>query len=79
MKNEPIHILLAEDDESDRLLFTEAFSELKINTIVRTVNNGVELMEWFNIENNRLPDLLFLDLNMPRKSGIECLKEIRKR
>lgn len=34
-------------------------------------------MEWLNMTNIRLPDLLFLDLNMPRKNGLECLKEIR--
>lgn len=77
MDNEPVYILLADDDEGDRLLFTEAFSELNIKTIVRTVNNGIELLEWLNMKNIRLPHLLFLDLNMPRKNGIECLKEIR--
>lgn len=78
MENEPIRILLADDDESDHLLFREAFSELKINTIIRTVNDGIQLMEWLNMNNTRLPDLLFLDLNMPRKNGLECLKEIRR-
>jgi len=77
MNNKPFHILLADDDKSDRFLFTEAFSELKIETIVRTVNNGIELMEWLNMENVNLPHLLFLDLNMPRKNGLQCLKEIR--
>lgn len=77
MKRQPLHILLADDDESDRLLFTEAFAELKIKTIVRTVNNGVQLMERLNMENIPLPHLLFLDLNMPQKNGIECLKEIK--
>lgn len=77
MENEPLHILLADDDKSDRLLFIEAFSELKIKTIVHTVNNGVQLMEWLSRENIRLPHLLFLDLNMPLKNGIECLKEIK--
>lgn len=77
MENKPLHILLAEDDESDRLLFKEAFLELKIKVIVRTVNNGMQLMEWLNKKNIRLPDLLFLDLNMPRKNGLECLKEIK--
>ena len=60
MNNKPFHILLADDDESDRLLFTEAFLELKIKTIVRTVNNGIELMEWLNMGNIRLPHRLFL-------------------
>jgi len=78
LKNEPLHILLADDDEADRFLFREAFSELEIKTIVHTVNNGMELMEWLNMENTRLPHLLFLDLNMPRKNGLQCLKEIRK-
>ena len=78
MDNDPLYILLAEDDKDDRLLFTEAFAELKIKTDVTTVNNGVELMQRLNDENIRLPHLLFLDLNMPRKNGIQCLKEIRK-
>ncbi len=77
MDNEPLLILLADDDEADRLLFTEAFSELKIKTTVKTVNNGEELMTWLNKTDESLPHLLFLDLNMPRKNGIQCLKEIR--
>ncbi|MFT6203859.1 MAG: CheY-like chemotaxis protein [Spirosomataceae bacterium] len=77
MENNPLNILLADDDEADRLLFTDAFSELKIKTIVQTVNDGIELMKWLNEKEALLPDLLFLDLNMPRKNGLECLKEIR--
>lgn len=75
--NKPFQILLAEDDEGDRLLFAEAFSELKIETTLRTVNNGIELMELLHTKGIHLPHLLFLDLNMPRKNGMECLKEIK--
>ncbi len=78
MENEPLLILLADDDEGDRILFSEAFSELKIKTKVQTVNNGVQLMEWLNCVKNPLPHFLFLDLNMPRKNGLECLREIRR-
>ena len=77
MEKEYIHIILADDDEDDRLFFTEAFDELKISTKVNTFNDGVELMDYLNDDNAILPDVLFLDLNMPRKSGKECLNELR--
>lgn len=77
MKNDAIHILLADDDEDDRLFFKDAFSEIKINTVVSMVNDGVELMEYLVRPGIVLPHVLFLDLNMPRKSGMECLREIK--
>ena len=48
MHTDYIHIILADDDEDDRLFFTDAFSELKINTKVHTYNDGVELMNYLN-------------------------------
>lgn len=77
MDKEYIHIILADDDEDDRLFFTDAFDELKINTKVNTFNDGVELMNYLNNPEAILPNVLFLDLNMPRKNGIECLDEIK--
>lgn len=77
MQAEYIHIILADDDEDDRLFFTDAFSELKINTKVNTYNDGVELMNYLNSDEAILPQVLFLDLNMPKKNGIECLHEIK--
>jgi len=77
MQTDYMHIILADDDEDDRLFFTDAFGELKINTKVETYNDGVELMNYLNSEEARLPQVLFLDLNMPRKNGIECLHEIK--
>lgn len=77
MNDNYINVVLADDDEDDRLFFSEAFDELKINTKVSTFNDGVFLMDYFNSEDAILPEVLFLDLNMPRKSGLECLKELR--
>lgn len=77
MENKPLFILLADDDEADRLLFVEIFSALKIKTIVETFHNGTELMQFLNKKEALLPHLLFLDLNMPLKDGLQCLKEIR--
>ncbi|WP_372753134.1 response regulator [Mariniflexile sp.] len=77
MPNDYIHIILADDDEDDRLFFTDAFEELNMNTKVTTYNDGVELMDYLNRDDARLPNVLFLDLNMPKKNGIECLNEIK--
>ena len=77
MSNDPIHILLADDDETDRLLFKEAFEELKMKTSVTMVNDGVELMDYLIECKDTLPHLLFLDLNMPLKNGFTCLREIK--
>jgi CheY-like chemotaxis protein len=78
MVNEPLKILLADDDENDRMLFQDALNEVKINNILETVNDGQELMNYIAEHEPILPHLLFLDLNMPRKNGLECLVELRK-
>jgi CheY-like chemotaxis protein len=78
MQQDAILITLADDDEDDRLFFTDAFEELKINTIVNTVKNGRELLNLINDPEAILPNIIFLDLNMPILNGIECLKEIKQ-
>ena len=70
--------MLADDDEDDRLFFKEAFEEVKIKYDITTFSDGEQLMHYLNQDDNALPDIIFLDLNMPRKSGMECLKEIRQ-
>lgn len=72
------HIILADDDEDDRLFFTDAFDELKMTTKVNTFNDGVFLMDYLDSKDAVIPHILFLDLNMPRKTGKECLLEIKK-
>lgn len=78
MDSKPIQIILADDDESDRTNFMDALEESRIKTVVFTVKDGVELMELLSKEGTPVPHLLFLDLNMPRKNGLACLKEIRQ-
>ena len=73
----PIHILLADDDEDDRNFFNDAITDLKIANKLTLFKNGKELMDYLENPESILPDILFLDLNMPCKTGNECLKEIR--
>lgn len=78
MKHDYILITLADDDEDDRLFFTDAFEELKINTVVNTVKDGRELLDFLNHPDTVLPNIIFLDLNMPILNGVDCLKEIKE-
>jgi CheY-like chemotaxis protein len=76
MKNKQLNILLADDDADDCFFFEKALSEIDIVTHLTTVSNGEKLMDYLSKNSTLLPDVLFLDLNMPRKSGFECLTEI---
>lgn len=73
-----LHVLLAEDDKADCLLFREALEELPISVQLTTVANGEELIDWLAQQKSRLPDVLFLDLNMPRKNGYASLGLIKR-
>ena len=70
--------MLADDDQDDRDFFSEAFDDLKIKTRLNLFNDGQQLMNYLLNTDCDLPHILFLDLNMPIKSGIECLLEIKK-
>ncbi len=74
MTKQNYHIILADDDEDDRIFFKEAMSETVSTATVNTANDGIELM---NMLSGKLPDAIFLDLNMPLKNGQECLSEIK--
>lgn len=72
-----LHILLADDDKDDRFFFDKALTELEVPTHLTTVEDGEQLMTYLLKNSDQLPDVLFLDLNMPRKNGSECLLEIK--
>jgi CheY-like chemotaxis protein len=69
-------ILLADDDEDDTFLFQEALAQIPVTTDLTTADNGMELMKKLSGATD-IPDLIFLDVNMPVKNGLECLAEIR--
>ena len=78
-------ILMADDDEDDRLMAKEALEEAKLANAIRFVEDGEELMEYLkrqgkysDPESSPRPGLLLLDLNMPKKSGREALEEIKQ-
>jgi CheY-like chemotaxis protein len=72
-----LNILLADDDTDDCLFFEEALGNLQQPIHLTTVHDGEQLMHLLINSEDKLPDVLFLDLNMPRKNGFECLLEIK--
>lgn len=78
MSLEILNIALADDDEDDRMIFNEVIEELDMKTKLSLFKNGQELMDYLRLPNIVLPNLIFLDLNMPVKNGMQCLLEIRQ-
>ena len=70
-------ILLADDDADDCMLFKSALDEFCISIKLVSVHDGEAAMKWLNT-NEQLPNIIFLDMNMPCKNGAECLAEIKE-
>ncbi len=75
--NSPLKIVFADDDKDDHFIFAKALEDISIRTSLICINNGEKLMQYLSEQMHQLPDVIFLDLNMPRKNGSECLTEIK--
>ena len=79
----PITILLADDDEEDRMLTSDALNESRVVNDLKFVEDGEDLLDYlyrrgkYDADSAPRPGLILLDLNMPRKDGREALKEIK--
>jgi CheY-like chemotaxis protein len=81
MNADLISVLLVDDDPGDVLLVREAFEDHKVGNLLSVVSDGAEALQYVRREGSydsaTRPDLILLDLNLPRKSGIEVLEEIK--
>jgi len=75
--NAILHLVLADDDMDDCIFFKAALEELPHVTNLTIVKDGVALMKLLTAGDEPLPRVIYLDLNMPLKTGFECLTEIR--
>jgi CheY-like chemotaxis protein len=80
----PIVILLADDDEEDRMLACDALAESRLSNDITCVTDGEDLMDYLHCRGKYAPPvvaprpgLILLDLNMPKKDGREALREIK--
>ena len=74
----PIHLLLVEDSEADIILTQEAFQEAGIHTHLHVSRDGVEALSFLRDPDCPRPDVILLDINMPRMNGLEVLREIKQ-
>lgn len=74
----PLTIVLADDNKDDVFLFMKALNEIPEPTDFIAIGDGEKLIHYLSGDLPRLPDVVFLDLNMPRKTGLECLTEIKQ-
>jgi CheY-like chemotaxis protein len=75
MATNRLNIFVADDDLDDLYLLQTALSEVSCNVNLTTAKDGIELMNL--LDELPVPDAIVLDLNMPKKTGKECLKQIR--
>lgn len=73
-----LNVILADDDQDDCLLFQKALEELPVTVNLTTVFDGDQLMDFLLEPETKLPDVLFLDLNMPRQNGYVSLGLIKR-
>ena len=79
MVRQPLFIGLTDDDPDDREIFEDALAQIRPQSELITFQHGRELLDYLKDPPEVLPDIMFLDLNMPAISGKQCLKEIRSR
>jgi len=83
MNLKQLNVLLADDDRDDCNFFKKALDALELSTRLTVVSDGEQLMQLLadaamEPDAELMPDVLFLDINMPRKNGLECLSEMKR-
>lgn len=71
------NVVLADDDVDDHMMFQDVLNQVLSHARLTTISDGEKLMNYLSENIKQLPDIIFLDLNMPRKKGCECLSEIK--
>jgi CheY-like chemotaxis protein len=77
VKQSHMRVLIIDDDEDDRILLAEALCETGCSIDFFNAGDGAEALKFLRVKINPKPEIIFLDLNMPRVNGIQCLTELK--
>lgn len=82
MTSQPVEVLLVEDNEDDAVIIQEVFAEMRLATLINVVRDGEEALAYLQRQGKykvvRMPDIVLLDINMPKKNGFEVLEAMKK-
>jgi len=82
MTSQPVEILLVEDNEDDVVIIQEVFADVVLGTLINVVRDGEEALAYLQRKGKykvaRIPEIVLLDINMPKKNGFEVLEAMKK-
>jgi len=82
MTSQPVEILLVEDNEDDVVIIQEVFADVVLGTLINVVRDGEEALAYLQRKGKykvaRMPEIVLLDINMPKKNGFEVLEAMKK-
>ena len=82
MTSQPVELLLVEDNEDDVVIIQEVFADMRLATLIKVAQDGEEALAYLQRKGKykgvRMPDIVLLDINMPKKNGFEVLEEMKK-
>jgi response regulator RpfG family c-di-GMP phosphodiesterase len=77
MEQKKTFILLVDDNLNEHVFFIHTLKQIEHDTKLQTINGSIDLLKYLGNKQNPIPDILFLDVNMPLKNGKECLRDLR--